>query len=433
MSLNYQLALVCALSTVLRVGAALYMGSQVTALPGIHDQISYDALAQRVVGGHGFSFDQPWYPFTPADTPTAHWSFLYTLWLAGIYAIFDHQPLVARLLQAVIAGVATPVLVYRLGARVADRNVALVAALLAAIYGYFIYYAAALMTEAIYTLLVLLSLELAMGLVKSATWRSWAVFGLVVSVAVLLRQVFAPIAALLVLWVLWRGNQWRQWWRATIPLVILVASIAPWTIRNYTVYEVFLPLNSNVGYVLYSSLHPSHGVEWDDARAVVPIPAPWLREYNEAQLSNLLTAQGVQYIVQDPLRIAHLTLNKSLEFFRFLPSEHSEAASNLTRTASFGVLLPLALWGLYRSRRNWKTYSLLYVFGVAYAGIHVLSWPSPRYRLPIDGTLLVFGAIALLDLGVWWRAWMAARAHSQPGLNRRSLGSPQARPRILSR
>ncbi|MFN2114637.1 MAG: hypothetical protein ACK2T6_02910, partial [Anaerolineae bacterium] len=46
-----------ALAIMLRLAAAAYIGNTVEPLPGTYDQVSYDALAQRVAGGYGFSFD----------------------------------------------------------------------------------------------------------------------------------------------------------------------------------------------------------------------------------------------------------------------------------------------------------------------------------------------------------------------------------------
>ena len=71
----------------------------------------------RAIAGHGFSYEQGWYPFTPANTPTAHWSFLYSLYVAGVYGLFGVHPLAVRLAQAVLGGLLLPWLVYRLGRR----------------------------------------------------------------------------------------------------------------------------------------------------------------------------------------------------------------------------------------------------------------------------------------------------------------------------
>jgi 4-amino-4-deoxy-L-arabinose transferase-like glycosyltransferase len=107
------------LSVLLRVAVALTLGDAITETRGgTHDQISYDALAQRVATGHGFSFGADWWPGVAADQPTAFWSYLYTLFLAAIYIVFGHHPLAARLIQAVLAGVLMPLFTYRLARRV---------------------------------------------------------------------------------------------------------------------------------------------------------------------------------------------------------------------------------------------------------------------------------------------------------------------------
>src|SRR5512134_3202399 len=108
------LLIICAVSVTLRVGTALYLGDIVDAPPLLTDQRSYDALGTRLIAGHGFSFDRGWYPFTEPGTPTAHWSFLYSLFVAAVYAIVGPHPLAVRIVQAIIGGILLPWLVYRL-------------------------------------------------------------------------------------------------------------------------------------------------------------------------------------------------------------------------------------------------------------------------------------------------------------------------------
>lgn len=49
---------ILALSVLLHLVAAVYIGNTVEVLPGTFDQVSYHALALSVLGGHGFSFAQ---------------------------------------------------------------------------------------------------------------------------------------------------------------------------------------------------------------------------------------------------------------------------------------------------------------------------------------------------------------------------------------
>ena len=74
------LAMILTVAVLVRIPVAIYMGDQVTELPGIQDQISYDALAHSLLDGRGYSFTENWYPFTRANTPTSHWSFLYPIY-----------------------------------------------------------------------------------------------------------------------------------------------------------------------------------------------------------------------------------------------------------------------------------------------------------------------------------------------------------------
>ena len=136
------LLLIIALSAALRVIAALLFGNQVDNLPGTYDQISYHTLALRVMDGYGFSFGETWWPVTAANTPTAHWSFLYTFYLIAMYTLFGPNPIAARLLQAVIVGILHPLLVYWLGRRFFNETIGLVSALVTAVYVYFVYYSA---------------------------------------------------------------------------------------------------------------------------------------------------------------------------------------------------------------------------------------------------------------------------------------------------
>ena len=112
------LALLLVVSVVMRLGVALHLGDEVPPPVNAPDDTSYSYLAERWADGHGFSFDRPWYPFgKPAGYPTAHWSFLYTLYVGSIYAMSGPHPLAARLVGAVLGGILLPLMTYRLTRR----------------------------------------------------------------------------------------------------------------------------------------------------------------------------------------------------------------------------------------------------------------------------------------------------------------------------
>ncbi|HEY3475378.1 MAG TPA: glycosyltransferase family 39 protein [Anaerolineales bacterium] len=405
-SRNRQLLILILLAAVvIRIPVALYMGDQVTVLPAIQDQVSYNALARSLLEGRGYSFTKNWYPFTPPNTPTAHWSFLYPLYLAGTYAVTGYHPLAARLLQGAVGGALLCFLVYKIGRRVDNETTGLVAAGLAAVYGYFIYYNVALMTETFSIVLILLVLYLSIELKEHPTLIRWVGLGFSLGLAALFRQTVLLFVPFLLFWLFLelRGRGIR-WWYFALPVVIIFLVISPWTLRNYLVYREFLLLNSNAGYALYASNNPNLGTDWRNEFVVVPVPEE-LAGQNEAELDRALTQKGVEFILADPKRYLWLTLDKSVEYFRFWPSGDSSRISNLNRVLSFGLYLPFMVLGLGLSVSRWRYFVPLYLFIVIHTGIHLLSWPSPRYRLPVDAVLMIFAGLTLIELAKQLKTW----------------------------
>jgi 4-amino-4-deoxy-L-arabinose transferase-like glycosyltransferase len=424
------LVIIMGVAVLLRIAAALYLGNEVRELPGIFDQISYHNLAVRLIGGHGFSFGEPWWPATAANAPTAHWSFLYTLYLAAVYTLFGPHPLAARLLQAVVVGVLLSWLLYRIGGRLAracsqlegrsdpppawtqGEHLGLTTAAIAALYVYFVYYAAALITESFYIIALLWAIDLSLQISQGdgERPRRWLMLGVALAMAVLLRQLFLLFVPLLLLW-LWLVARPRSSY-LLLPLVVMALAILPWTIRNYVAFDQFVLLNTNAGYAFFWGNHPIYGTRF------VPILTPEMGSYyalipaellhlDEAALDKALFQRALVTIMADPGRYILLSLSRIPHYVVFWPTAASETVSNLSRVGSFGLFLPFVLYGLFRSWRDHfislpsrlaSPFALLYLFIAFYSSIHILTWTLIRYRLPVDAVLLLFAGLAMLEL-----------------------------------
>ncbi len=421
------------LSLALRLGGALYQGNAIEALPGVHDQVSYHTLAERVVEGHGFTFDRNWWPATPANEPTAHWSFLYTLYLAGIYAIFGVHPIVPRLIQAIVAGILHPWLTWRIGARLFGKRAGLAAALLTAVYSYFILYASSLMTETFYILAILWAFDILTKMAADAerrdqqalSWRVWLFLGAALGMGVLLRQVLLVTIPVLLAWTWW--TLCRRERIATLPRLvprmiavagIIAILILPWTIRNYAAFERFVLLNTNAGYAFFLSNHPIHGTSFiailgDEHPGYRELLPTELLHLNEAALDRALLEEGFRGVIEDPRRYLLLSASRIKDLFKFWPSSASSTSSNLARVLSFGVCLPFIILGivltLKKSRQSWNSIEdrrsatfhsvvLILLFVSAYSAIHLLSWSLIRYRVPMDPLLLLFASVGICHL-----------------------------------
>jgi 4-amino-4-deoxy-L-arabinose transferase-like glycosyltransferase len=374
---------------------AFALGDRADPVSGAADQYSYDALAQRVVAGHGFTFPSAWYPFTEANEPTAHWSYLYTLYLAAVYALGGHHPLVARLLQVLLSGLSCW-LTYRLGQRLFDEEVGLAAAALSAVYAYFVFFSAALMTQTYYITTLLAALVCAVNLARQPARRDWVLLGLSLGVGVVLRQTLLLFTPVLIGWVAWATRE-RVCRRDLLTAVgVIVLLILPWTVYNYHVFGDFLLLNSNGGFWLYSSNHPQQGTDFNPSY-VAPLPAH-LRGLPEPALDRALYRDALGFIAADPARFARLTLSRIPHYFWLLPSAQSSTISNLGRVFSFTLYLPFMLAGLFLSRHLWRACLPLYLYIAFDTTLHLTSWAAPRYRLPSDAVMMVFAGLAVVTL-----------------------------------
>ena len=437
---NYFLLGIIAGAVVLRLGAAFLLGNPVIALPGIADQVSYHTLATRLASGHGFTFSRIWWPYTAAGQPTAHWSYLYTLFLTGIYTVIDVLPLVARIIQAVLGAILMPLFAYRIAKQVFRscsagipnvKTISLIAAAWTALYGYFIYYAAALMTETFYIIGILWTLDCALRIQKQTSIEGdkkfsvkpglWIELGVALGFTALLRQVFLLFIPLLFVWLLWvflrytkRGSSTQRAFTellrgGLICAAVLVLLIAPISLFNYHQFNQFVLLNTNAGFAFFWGNHPVYGDHFvpiliPDMGSYQELIPQELRGLNEAALDHALLKLGVGFITSDPVRFIKLSITRIPAYFMFWPSAASSLPSNLTRVLSFGLALPFMVLGIaiwiqdVKKKLVWAAPGvLLILFIVVYSAIHLLSWALIRYRLPVDAVALIFAA-----RGLYW-------------------------------
>jgi len=417
------LILILTVSVLLRIGSAVYLGQEVISLPGTFDQISYHNLALRVVGGYGFTFGEEWWPVTDAGEPTAHWSYLYTFYLAFVYKVFGPNPMMARLIQAVLVGILHPLLIYLIGKRAFGTRTGLISAAISAVYIYFIYYSASLMTEAFYITGILASIYLGILVAESIgnddfrlnrqSTATLLALGISMGVTVLLRQLFLLFIPFLLVWILVVGFiKFKRifFWNFFIPLMVVLLLVLPFTIFNYFRFDQFVLLNTNAGYAFFWGNHPIYGTNFVpilQSTTYQELIPPELLDLNEAALDRALLTRGFNFILADPWRYVLLSLSRIPTYFMFWPSFDSSIISNLSRVASFGIFLPFMLYGLVlsfiKSPRKLLDFivspiSILFIFILVYSTIHLLSWTLIRYRLPVDAILLLFAGFAISDI-----------------------------------
>jgi 4-amino-4-deoxy-L-arabinose transferase-like glycosyltransferase len=355
------------------------------------DTPDYDEIANNLLSGAGFVSHENWF-----GHPMRSWRApLYPLFLAAVYGIFGHSHLAVQIVQAIL-GAATAVLVCLLAMRLRSE-IAPLAGWAAAIYPPLVATASEVMTESLFTLLlvaaVLTTLE-----ARGRNDQRWALAaGVLVGLAGLVRPVgllTAPAVLAVAAWeeraeMAVRPRRWAPF-AAAFSLGV-AAALLPWTARNALVHGAFVPVSTHGGFIVARSNAdlPDWRQEkgWQiDQRVFETVPS-------EVERDRRWLRQGLRWIAAHPVDYARLVAERFLRLWYVF-----EPGYNI----GFALLLPWVAAGLYR----WATAPGFRYLGalcaLSVAVFCLILYGSTRFRLPLEPFFLIYGVSAVAAA---WRHW----------------------------
>jgi 4-amino-4-deoxy-L-arabinose transferase-like glycosyltransferase len=384
------------------------------------DALEYDTIAVNVAGGHGFAM-------TP-DVPTPVRAPGYPFFLAAVYRVFGHSPYAAVLAQALL-GTVNCLLAFLIAGTLAGGGAALTAALLYAVYPVGVAYCGLLLSETLFTTLFLCSLLLFLRSRRGERALPLAAAAFLLGLATLVRpttMLFPGAFALAML------PDWKRTLRgALITALFFAAAIAPWTLRNYRRFGVFMPVATGGSICLYATGEQAAGItqdySFDDAiKARTALTAGGWQPGGlqpEIAADRELKAEGLAMIRGHLRSYCALVLRRmpkywfsshSSVFGVDLPLGEYRAAGRYLpvafRLGMIGLhlaLAALALYGMFLWRASFGAWAVL-PLTLVYFNMHALFDMCPRYLVPVYPYVLIFCAPALQALYAKLRAGRAA-------------------------
>jgi 4-amino-4-deoxy-L-arabinose transferase-like glycosyltransferase len=288
------------------------------------------------------------------------------------------------------------------GRRAFGERAGLVAAGIAAFYPELVWFASHFWAETLFTVLLWWAIERLLAADASGSATTTAVAGLLFGLAVLTRETplyFVPFAAL---WLAWRRP--RGALRAGIFVACTLAAVVPWTVRNFLVFDAFVPvstagaLNLWQGNTLltrqqvYEEYWSVHGriAKYEHARrraieSIVERQPLWLLEKLRDEMPEFWAAHGQP--------IVHLERGA----YGDVPRGRALVAVAVV-LAPYLALLVLFVAGIASLPRGRPAFLLL-GFLAYYVLLHVAAHGYPRYRLPAMPAVFLVAAHGL----VAWR------------------------------
>ncbi|MEW9673268.1 ArnT family glycosyltransferase [Ammoniphilus sp. 3BR4] len=138
-------------------------------------------------------------------------------------------------------------------------------------------------------------------------------FGFLVVIGELGRCIGTSLAAQ-------KGVWWKGILRTAVVAILSIAVIAPWTYRNYQVFDAFVPMTTNGGYVLYVNNNPYATGAWMDPYTIPGSPIhevsyPESDPRFEVEMNQRLKEAAQEWIIDNPGRFMQLMLYRFYETF----------------------------------------------------------------------------------------------------------------------
>jgi 4-amino-4-deoxy-L-arabinose transferase-like glycosyltransferase len=383
----------------------------------IADESHYHTLATSLVEGRGFAFE---------SGPTSLRPPLYPAFIAAIWTIAgSHSLQVVRLAQ-ILLSVATAWLVFWTARRLYDERAGVYAAALTMFYPPLVASGFFLLTETLFTFLLVSVAALTVALVQCPAWWRAAALGACVALAALTRSVLWPFPLVLAAALLWLlpGRGRARLGAAAVVVIAAAVVLTPWAVRNTRLQKVPVVVDTMGGMNLRMGNyeHTPNDRIWDavsmtgDRSWIVglPTPPPGHGPWSEGEKERWARDRAVAFMLEHPGLTFWRAIVKFTDFWAldrdfvaglqqglFRPPAWFAILAAVAMLLAYPLIMVLAVGGVFRRPpREWRAHVLLLLLVFFVCGLHTIVFGHPRYRLPLMPVLGIYAAAAI-GAGAW--------------------------------
>jgi 4-amino-4-deoxy-L-arabinose transferase-like glycosyltransferase len=402
-SFKMLLGSICLVAFFLRLLNLLQTFELPTIVQLMGDARGYVDWAQQIASGQWYGtqtfYQAPLYPYTLA--------LLIKGLSAGTFGLRFFQ---------IILGTLSVGLLGLAGRHVFNRRVGVIAAVMYALYPPAIYYDGIIQKTALASFLLCLLLAECAYLNRRASKRYSLYAGVTLGLLVLTRENALLWVPVIPIWMALRipAQRVTKTWIVISYGLGLAVVLFPVAARNASLGGEWSPTTFQAGpnfYIgnnlqsngLYRPLVPGHETpKYERADAQRLAEQNTGRELTSRQVSRYWFEKSFDEIQEDPARWIQLLVIKSLMVInRFeVPDvesmrvyrDFSITLRGLAPVWHFGILCPLAVWGLLVTRKQWRRLSLFYAFTLVMTAAVIGFFILGRYREPLAPLLIIFAA-----------------------------------------
>jgi hypothetical protein len=321
---------------------------------------------------------------------------LYLYFLGALHAAFGSLTAI-KLAQAVVSALLVPA-VGGLGSLAFGPRAGLVAAGFVAGYPELVWFSSHFWAETVFLSVVFWALERTLRADARGSAGGAALAGFLWGLAVLTRETVLYFAPLIALWLAFRRP--RGWGRAAVFLTALLATVAPWTLRNHAVFGAFVPVSTAGALNLWQGNTRLTRQEVYEAYWAVRGRIAKYEHARRAGLEAILERQPLWIFEKLKGEMPRFWEADSQALVHLRRGAYAEVRPGAALVATVVVLGPyLAVLALAVASLGTlplgRVPVLLLAFLVYYNLIHVATHGYARYRLPVLPVLFLLAAWTL--------------------------------------
>jgi hypothetical protein len=355
-------------------------------------------LAKSIATGKGVAFED--------GIPTALRVPLYPMFLAAV--TLGHKELLPVVVAQSLIGAGTIWCAWIIARQMFGGTSANVAALLTAIYPYYVIHDTALQETGLFTFLTAFAVIVLLRAGRTGSYLAAATAGVLLGAAVLTRATLAPFAIAAPFCLAFASGSFRNTWWAKLRAVllcsaVLVATTTPWLLRSAALTGSPV-LSTETGYFLWLgnnpntfSHYPRESIDRTAPTTFVDLGPDAQAEIaalrgNKMLVDRWFGRKGLEYIGAHPWLTLQNGLRKLWAAFGWLPSPRLDFWPNTVHAFSYGPVMLLGFWGMWAGRTHWRKHLVFYFLFFTFAGVTAIFFGHTSYRSYLDVYLLVFAA-----------------------------------------
>lgn len=342
--------------------------------------------------------------------PTAYRAPGYTIFLAGIYKIFGFKEVAGQIANGLFNSI-NCILLYFIGKKV-SRLVGKISSIMLALYPTHILISSYLCSDVLYTTVLLIVVLYFSGFIKSDFLSTdKIVAGLILALGSLyIRPLFLLF---FVPFIYFLRRQGRVPYRKIGKYLLIYAGlfcliIAPWWIRNYVVFDRFIPYTTELDHAILTQAVYTDGM----------LIAYELGEQGQSELESHaeMRKMGIEYMIRNPWTYIKRKIIQAGPFIypdqdyivsyqfnppnRFSQCRYKNIIKNFTEyiaVTGYSIMLILFLMGIYfyRKERPALAFSLIMIIYISLFTM-VGVYGHPRMRFPIEPLMMLFASLPLV-------------------------------------